>query len=910
MNFTLNQSSHVITPNQRLSKYLLNHYKKQTLEAPSSKQAFYNPAISSLDAWLRATFECLQEHYPFEYQMLQVINAEQEKLLWQEVILNSQISKNLLLQKNCAQDVMQAYALCEAWQINTNNIESSHYSISIDQTCFLEWKEIFENLCTKKNLLPSSRIITIVNEAIEKKRLSLNEEYIFYGFDELTPSQLALQEKLKSSGALVNTIGLPKNIATYQRILKCNNFDDEVILAGEWAKAISGQFPDAKIAIVIPSLAENRQHILNNFLKILKSDSYIAKASIYPLPFNISSGIPLSNVPLVKAALLCFSFHKLQLFNETIDSISLSETIRNTFIFSDILSNKERLFIEKKIKDRKELEFTHQQLIKLITKIDKDSYFATLIKTTLADTLSISTNKSHAEWRSIFIAQLENLSWLKNKVLDSESFQASKKFIETLDNLANLDDCLPPCSFKQALNRLEELLRNNLFQADSLQENKNNIHILGSLEAAGQDFTHLWLCEMHDKTWPAKARPNPFLSSGLQKELNMPHSSAQRELDFCQKITERFQHHCNNIIFSYGEFDQDEQLNPSPLLKSIISLEKNQLIIDFKLILSDSMLNKIFMHQKIEFFDDAKNLAISNNESPKGGQSIIKQQAQCPFSAFAAHRLKIKQVEEGNEGLSALDRGNIVHQLMEYFWREVKNQQTLISLNEKQIIDLLNKHTKKIENELSEDFNKHKLALSIELKRAQEAALLFLEIEKKRSPFEVIGFEEKQEQNIKGLKLSLRVDRIDKLEDGSQLIIDYKSSPSYAYSWLSPRIDEPQLPIYLMNNSNAEAIAFGVINKNSQELGFKGIASNALGIPGVIDCQDDKKNKRFATQWDDILKEWRNDIENHANNFMQGINFVDPKNTNTSCTYCEFSSICRVNELNIDTNEDDLGVSE
>jgi len=446
------------------------------------------------------------------------------------------------------------------------------------------------------------------------------------------------------------------------------------------------------------------------------------------------------------------------------------------------------------------------------------------------------------------------------------------------------------------MTRFEDMIKNELFQAESSEENKNTINILGTLEAAGQEFKYLWLCEMDNKTWPEKPRPNPFLSLGLQKELNMPHSSAQRELDFCNNMTQRFTHHSEHIIFSYAENNRDEKLSPSPLLEKIPRIGKRDLWLELKMKDLSTLSNQIINSQRFETFDDFQNIPLCSKETPKGGQNIIKNQALCPFKAFANHRLDIKCFEDSEISLSSIDRGNIIHELMELFWREVKTQKNLIGLSEKEIFSILEKNKLKINNKYHKQFFERKIAFSLELSRAQEAALLFLNEEKKREYFEVIGFEEKQEKTIKGLKLSLRVDRIDKLEDSSELIIDYKSSNTHTNMWRTPRIDEPQLPIYLINNQKAKGIAFGVLNKNKNEHGLKGIASRHHKGTAIVDCTDNKKNKNFATDWESVLENWENDIEKHALNFMEGVSIVDPKSINTSCTYCEFSTICRINE--------------
>src|SRR5262249_24918724 len=92
-------------------------------------------------------------------------------------------------------------------------------------------------------------------------------------------------------------------------------------------------------------------------------------------------------------------------------------------------------------------------------------------------------------------------------------------------------------------------------------------------------------------------------------------------------------------------------------------------------------------------------------------------------------------------------------------------------------------------------------------------------IEEKRAPFTV----EHQEQLVKEvpvgpLLLSLRADRIDRVDQGL-VLIDYKtgadSSPS---SWLGDRIDQPQLPVYttLMPPGDIAAVTFATLRPGKE----------------------------------------------------------------------------------------------
>ena len=86
--------------------------------------------------------------------------------------------------------------------------------------------------------------------------------------------------------------------------------------------------------------------------------------------------------------------------------------------------------------------------------------------------------------------------------------------------------------------------------------------------------------------------------------------------------------------------------------------------------------------------------------------------------------------------------------------------------------------------------------LELEEQRLTKLVTEWLDYEATRIAFEVADTEVKRTVHIAGLTLDLRLDRIDRLNDGSLLVIDYKSGDVSPNSWELPRPDDVQLPLY------------------------------------------------------------------------------------------------------------------
>ncbi len=100
-----------------------------------------------------------------------------------------------------------------------------------------------------------------------------------------------------------------------------------------------------------------------------------------------------------------------------------------------------------------------------------------------------------------------------------------------------------------------------------------------------------------------------------------------------------------------------------------------------------------------------------------------------------------------------------------------------------------------------------------ERERMRNLLRKWLQVERQREPFEVEQLDEgKQSVRHANLEFSLRIDRIDRLADGSRVLIDYKTG-MVAVDWRGERPDNPQLPLYALWRPEAlVAVAYGRVN--------------------------------------------------------------------------------------------------
>jgi RecB family exonuclease len=148
---------------------------------------------------------------------------------------------------------------------------------------------------------------------------------------------------------------------------------------------------------------------------------------------------------------------------------------------------------------------------------------------------------------------------------------------------------------------------------------------------------------------------------------------------------------------------------------------------------------------------------------------------------------------------------------------------------------------------------------------------------------------------IGGLAIRGRIDRVDELQDGSRIVIDYKTGKASASGWSGDRPDEPQLPAYacFVVEGDVSGIAFASLG--GEEPRFAGLARTSGSLPGVrlVAGKDDPLPARA---WDAMMASWRATLTRLAREYRAGDARVDPK-TPLTCRYCDLHTLCRVHEL-------------
>jgi exodeoxyribonuclease-5 len=203
------------------------------------------------------------------------------------------------------------------------------------------------------------------------------------------------------------------------------------------------------------------------------------------------------------------------------------------------------------------------------------------------------------------------------------------------------------------------------------------------------------------------------------------------------------------------------------------------------------------------------------------------------------------------------------------------------------------------------------LLLEIEAQRMGALVLLLLAAEGERAPFEVEACEQSLEASLGGVRLDVRIDRVDRLVEptgegdrrgpGARpfVVLDYKSGRADAFDPLDERPAQAQLLAYALL-VEGEPAALATVHLRGGGLEWRGAARSAGVLPGL--GRNSVQPEGFA-QW---LAHWRRVVPRLAQDFAAGVATVSPRVR--ACDRCHLAALCRVDADALATAE--LAVAE
>lgn len=872
------QGHYIITVNDRLARHLSRQY--DLIQQSSAREAWLRPKIMSLTSWLNHSSRDL----PYADEIL---NQSQSLRLWETIVAeDSERCGNLLLQTpQTARRALQAHRLLLRHAVDFRPSECAE-----DHRAFLRWRNEWRQTAAANKWRDSAEIPWLLAEALATGQKLPPEQIIFAGFDEVLPDLAQLITVLEGQGVVIERWQAQPFSNNLCQGVGYLDPADEVRCCARWIRRILSDKPEARIGVVAPQLEVYQQLIENIFFEELDPGGLIEGVET-PRTFNISLGHSLGSEGIIAVAL------ELLRSGSRIDFASLSLLLLTPYLGKVADEGPGRALLERELRQTGQPEWS---LVRLPRSLEG------LIKRTgrpLPDFLHriqvLQSDQTHrkrrlpGDWAEHFARLLHRLGWPGDRGLSSREHQSVQQFRELLGEMASHDRVSSPLQRETAASQLQRLVSNREFQPEGVE---SPVQVLGVLESSGLSFDHLWVLGLHDTALPRPAAPNPFIPLPLQRRERMQRADAEREQQFASQVADRLFRAAPEVILSWPLQDNSGRLRPSSLIKDFaISLPE----------LADSQAPVHLIHEakpQLEELLDCQAPPLCSRKPFSGGTGILKDQALCPFRAFAHHRLRCEGLETPEAGIDHRSRGSLAHTVLELFWKETVSLESLLKLDdltlETRLDSAANKAIERHEKSRRSDLLPRQRA--IEQRRLVALVRQWLSFEKKRGSFKVVATEAFHQLTLGNLQIRTRVDRIDELADGRHAIIDYKTGRADPLQWLEERITDPQLPAYSLGFSWDElgAVMFAVVRGKEKESGFCGVARDGQhwpkeALPKNLSVLCESKGWH---SFDDILVHWKDALPALGDAFVAGKAAVDPIDRELACTYCDLKPLCRIDE--------------
>lgn len=778
-----------------------------------------------------------------------------------------------------------------------------------DAAAFSTWLTEFDAICRDGRLISPARLPLLLNAVLESEpskssgsenAISRRPPPLLAGFDRILPTQRELFDAWGRWSEAASGEGAAQ-VAFYE----ASDSATELAACALWCKARLAADPQARLLVVAQDVRERRGAIERAFLRFARSGD--SPAGLGAL-FEFSLGVPLNQVALAHGAQLVLHWLTGAIDENELDWLVGSgaggASERESLTLAAFMRALRRRSLARTrwtlrdfLRQRPGPELPAPWTARMLQARRKLEDFARRAQTPL-------------EWAELAPRLLETCGWPGARAFSSAEFQALRRWRQALDDCASLGFNGRRMEWGEFLAALDRALDETLFAPESQDA---PILIAGAAETAGLTADAIWFLGTSEDAWPAAGATHPLLPLTVQREAQMPHASAQLDWDVAEKTTQRLLSSAGEVHFSYARQNEDVEARPSRLIEQVAAAPQP---------LTVDLIAPAAPGPATEAFDDASLLPFPQ-QTVLGGSNILTAQSQCPFKAFATARLGAKYWDLAEAGLTAAERGQLLHAVLHSVWagppHGIRSRAELVALP-----DLTAFVHGNVEHVLQEKMparaRESMPQRYLELEKTRLIALVteWLRFESERVPFTVAETEADASPSIAGLALKLRLDRIDKLIDDTLLVVDYKSGIADAKAWGLPRPDDVQLPQYACFALDKE-LRDRIDGKTGAETGNEALASDDAWLGGLVlakvrtgDMNFDGlvRNARATlistlgprrklvskplTQ--DQISGWTRYISRCAEDFLAGRADVDPREYPETCQYCKLQALCRIQE--------------
>jgi len=824
----------VLTPTQRLRRNLTRAYDAAQLAA--GRGAWPTANVHNLEGYLRHRYARLRL---FEPSLPRLLSREAEFLLFRQTAAAGGEPLVTLAR--------QAWQTCHDWHIP---IDEQSLSATENGRLFLAWARRLRDALGEINAITQAELAAhlVAHTQVPEPTIVCHS---FANMPLAIQSWLAHLEDLGSE--VRHFTPVDHATGTTQR-LSFDTTSAELSAVAQWSRqllrAAEARNDELKIGIVIPDLAQRYSAVIRQFTAEL--NPLPGPHGLTEAPFDIGGGLAIVEQPIwqIAADWLSLCYGRLA-------------TVKARCVFDSG-------YLELPATGRWPVYLAEPCSLADIVQVSDNEQLRTLLANLPSD-----RSRRLGEWAECFEKVLLAAGW-SGKGTGSNQFQAYQHL------RGHLEACRSGTQPQHALPALETIQRLLGTLTFAVERQAAPIQIMGYLETTGLDFSHLWVTGLDDRSWPRPVQTNPLIPLSACLAAGVPRVTPDLELTFARQRLKHWQDATQGEVFySHAANDGDSQLEPSPLVAGLAAANLPQLTPERPHPYFDASAGML------EAYPQTSGRAVELGHR-RGGTGLLRDQAQCPFRGWAIHRLGLAEIRKPHTFPDALDRGTLIHDALHRLYLDTnqrpRNPDTITPADiEPAVVGALNRHYRRY----PEKFR------ATERERLARLLETWLQLDVARNNMLVVDLEVAQEIELEGIRLNLRIDRVEQIGDtGALVVVDYKSG-RVSNRLAEPRLAEPQLPIYALANSAIRGVLYAQLDETQPRL--LGMADADLGLaPARLAAPLDG-------DWQKQLERWREQLGELVREIQSGHATVTPLSAQV-CRNCHLQDFCRLSSLQMDAD--------
>jgi probable DNA repair protein len=858
----------VVTPTRRLAHQLRSRHDAAC--AARGLGAWRTPDVVTWHELLRRQFEADRVA---GRTALRWLPAAQARWIWEDFVARDAGSSAVLASAGLGALAYRSWNLLHQYRIPYDALDAG---AGVESAAFARW------VAKYRHWLQAGQWLDPALAAAAIGALPTATPVHFVGFAEWTPEQRAFMSAQHAHGVPIKDCEARDEASALKAdIVECNDFDSELETATRWAAQWLQVHPTDRVGLIVPGLDCERHRVREALDRVLVPGAAVTDG---PAPestaYELAAARPLSERPVADMALRWLDVAR----GSPAEAGALNALLLGSH---DGAAEAERF-------PRAELDVSLRRWGVALHTLAAASAAARrggcVATADVLERLAVRAEgwgraRLPSAWALEFAGALRDVGW-PGTTLDTTEHQAVQRWHALLGEFGASDEIQGPLRAGSALLHLRDLARHTSFEP---QEIAAPLLVIDPDTAIGMQFDAIWICGLDASRWPAPASPDPFLPREWQVRQQVPSATAELAQAAAQRALLRLTQSARIAIASVPAFDKDAPLLPSAMIAQLPRCA------NLELWTGRSTTHVLFdARPALETLVDGDLPVFSNHDVARGGTRLLELQSACPFRAAIELRLGGRQLEEPALGVLPAERGRLIHAVLQEFWSDVREQSTLRAMPAEvraaRVRDLASKVL--VPLRAAADPVRDRL-LELEQGWLEARVLELLEQDAAREPFTVVQIESPHVLDLGGVQIRVKLDRVDRLSDGTYALIDYKTGASTKPTmWMGERPELPQLPLYARTVAMDEvgAVAFGVVRKG--DTGYAGFAHQAGKFSNLQPFDPARKPFQDYVDWKGLLSQWQRRVEALAREYAGGDARLAP-NPKRACEFCHLPGVCR-----------------